>query len=146
MNNNALNTEWCLLQNQFDSYEKHSLYIKLVSVLVLVATLLANAPSIFIVLVLAVLWLQDAIWKTFQSRIEPRLLQLEQWISEQDEQDTNQSQLNQNRAFQFNSYYQRSAFTGIALIGEYLKQALRPTVAFPHIVLMAIFLANMFLN
>ena len=43
--------EWCLLQNQFDSYEKHSLYIKLLSVIVLLAAEISDVISIFIVLV-----------------------------------------------------------------------------------------------
>ncbi len=51
-------TEWCLLQNQFDSYEKHSLYIKLLSVIVLLTAEISGATSIIIVLILLVLWLQ----------------------------------------------------------------------------------------
>ncbi len=119
------NTEWCLLQNQFDSYEKHSLYIKLLSVIVMLAAQLSGVITVMIVLVLVVLWLQDAVWKTFQSRIEPRLLQVEACISEESTVG----------AFQFNREYQQVRLKGIALIGEYAHQALRPTVAFPHIIL-----------
>ena len=39
MDINAYKAEWSLLQNQFDSYEKHSLYVKLLSVMVLVAAI-----------------------------------------------------------------------------------------------------------
>ncbi len=52
------NTEWCLLQNQFDSYEKHSLYIKLLSVIVVLVAEVSDSISLLIVLVLLVLWLQ----------------------------------------------------------------------------------------
>ena len=93
METKEFKTEWCLLQNQFDSYEKHSLYIKLLNVIVLLAAEISGVINIFIVLVLVVIWLQDAIWKTFQSRIEPRLLQIEKTISEKSEES----------AFQFNS-------------------------------------------
>lgn len=123
-------TEWCLLQNQFDSYEKHSLYIKLLSIIVLLAAEISDVISIIIVLVLVVLWLQDAIWKTFQSRIEPRLLQIEKYISEKSEESV----------FQFNSEYHRDRLSGISLIKEYVRQSIRPTVAFPHIVLILILL------
>lgn len=127
---NEFKTEWCLLQNQYDSYEKHSLYIKLLSVLVILAAEIADVISILIILVLVVLWLQDAIWKTFQSRIEPRLLQIEKYISEKSEESV----------FQFNSEYHRGRLSGTSLINEYARQSIRPTVAFPHIVLILILL------
>lgn len=132
MEKNAFNAEWCLLQNQFDSYEKHSLYIKLLSVIVLLAAEISDAVSIFVVLILVVLWFQDAIWKTFQSRIEPRLLQLEKHISEKSEES----------AFQYNSEYQRVRVSGLSLINEYVRQSIRPTVAFPYIVLILVALAQ----
>jgi hypothetical protein len=130
METTEFKAEWCLLQNQFDSYEKHSLYIKLLSVIVLVTAEISNVINIFIVLVLVVLWLQDAIWKTFQSRIEPRLLRIEKYISETSEES----------AFQFNSEYHRGRLSGISLIIEYVPQSIRPTVAFPHLVLILILL------
>ncbi|VAW89587.1 hypothetical protein MNBD_GAMMA18-1707 [hydrothermal vent metagenome] len=132
MEKNEFKTEWCLLQNQFDSYEKHSLYIKLVSIIVLLSAEISNVMSIFVVLVLMVLWLQDAIWKTFQSRIEPRLLQIEKYISEESEES----------AFQFNSEYHSVRLSGLSLINEYVHQSIRPTVAFPHIVLILILLVQ----
>ncbi|MCW8875560.1 MAG: hypothetical protein OQJ89_03000 [Kangiellaceae bacterium] len=128
MKSEEYKTEWCLLQNQFDSYEKHSLYIKLVSILALVATVISDAAGVSVVLILLVLWLQDAIWKTFQSRIEMRLLQLEKSIMEENSGD----------AFQFNSHFQSIRPGGLSLIGEYLNQSIRPTVAFPHIALIVI--------
>lgn len=125
-------TEWCLLQNQFDSYEKHSLYIKLLSVVVLLLAEISSATSFVIFLVLLVLWLQDAIWKTFQSRIESRLLQLEKYIAEK----------NEASAFQFSSEFNRERLSGVSLISEYVHQAVRPTVAFPHVVLVLILLVQ----
>jgi len=128
--------EWCLLQNQFDSYEKHSLYIKLVSVIVLLAVEIFGVVSIFMFFILLVLWIQDAIWKTFQSRIESRLLAIEKASS--DGSDT--------KACQFNSEYRKVRLTGLSLIFEYAKQAIRPTVAFPHVALILILLVQFFLR
>jgi hypothetical protein len=128
METKGFKTEWCLLQNQFDSYEKHSLQIKLLSVIVLLAAKISDVSAIFTVLLLVVLWLQNAIWKTFQSRIEPRLLQLEKYILEGSEESP----------FQFNSGYYRVRLRGAALISEYLRQSIRPTVAFPYVVLVVI--------
>lgn len=127
-----LKTEWCLLQNQLDSYEKHALYIKLLSIMVLLAAVLGNAIGLSIILILLVLWLQDAIWKTFQSRIESRLLQIEGSISEE----------KSGGAFQYSSNYLKTRLTGLSLINEYFIQAVRPTVAFPHVVLIVIVLVQ----
>ncbi len=40
--------------------------------------------------------------------------------------------------YQFNSDFILSRPGGIGLVAEYLRQALRPTVAFPHVVLLAL--------
>ena len=128
-----LSSEWSLLQGQFDSYEKHSLLIKLSSIGILSAAYFTNHLSVFVLLLLLVLWLQDAIWKTFQARIDARLLQLEEYLS-------NEHAL-ENRdgiAFQFNSLYAQNRPGSVGLLKEYLGQSLRPTVAFPHIVLITI--------
>jgi hypothetical protein len=124
----ALADEWSLLQNQFDSYEKFSLLIKLSSTAMLGAALLINHPSIFVLFLLATLWLQDAIWKTFQARIESRLLQLERSLVAG----------TQEAAYQFNSQYLLSRPGVVGLLKEYFVQALRPTVAFPHALLILI--------
>ena len=123
-----LGTEWCLLQNQFDSYEKHSLYIKLISIIVLLAANIAGQINAFTLLILLVLWLQDAIWKTFQSRTETRLLQIENHIAEAGEESRGHS-------FQFNSEYHKIRRCGSSLVCEYARQSIRPTVAFPHVLL-----------
>jgi hypothetical protein len=126
-----MENEWLLLQNQFDSYEKYSLLIKLANTAILCAVYITNRPGIFVVFLLLALWLQDAIWKTFQSRIEARLLKIEAcMVSDGDP-----------KPYQFNSDFLKNRPGNSALVGEYLRQALRPTVAFPHalLVLMLVF-------
>jgi hypothetical protein len=126
-------TEWCLLQNQLDSYEKYSLLIKLASVFVLSSAVLFDGAVLMTAGILVVLWLQDAIWKTFQSRIERRLLQLEALLA------GGPSPAGETGApYQFNSDFILSRPGGIGLVAEYLRQALRPTVAFPHVALLAL--------
>lgn len=125
MTSAALHSEWTLLQNQFDSYEKFSLVIKLVSLVVFSCVYIAGQMSWVLLVILAALWLQDAIWKTFQSRIESRLLLVEDWIAQQA----------YSQACQFNRQFAQSRLSGLGLIKEYLKQALRPTTAFLHAIL-----------
>ncbi|MBL4781954.1 MAG: hypothetical protein JKX92_06890 [Porticoccaceae bacterium] len=130
MQTSHLAAEWSLLQNQFDSYEKYSLLIKLSSIGVLAAAYFTNHLSVFILCLLFILWLQDAIWKTFQARIGSRLLQLEAYLSNE-----HAPQHSDGIAFQFNSLYARNRPNSIDLVKEYFSQALRPTIAFPHVLL-----------
>ena len=129
---NNINQEWLLLQTQFDSYEKHSLYIKLFSAAVLLTAEYSGVVTIGQILLLMVLWLQDGIWKTFQSRIESRLLLVERNISES----------NSKEAFQFNSEFIKLRPGNFSLIKEYLTQSIRPTVAYPHAALILIMVFN----
>ncbi len=131
MQRSEISTEWTLLQNQFDSYEKYSLIIKLSSIGFCSAVYLMGKESVFAFIILMTLWLQDAIWKTFQSRIEIRLLQLERLLVQATDTDDGISS-----AFQFNKQYLDNRPTAAGLVKEYLQQALRPTVAFPHILLL----------
>ncbi len=141
MTTSLLASEWSLLQNQFDSYEKYSLLIKLSSIGILSAAYFSNHLSVFVLLLLLlILWLQDAIWKTFQARIDARLLQLENYLSNEHSLESRDG-----IAFQFNSLYAQNRPGSVGLLKEYLRQSLRPTVAFPHIVLIAILAFHLFL-
>ena len=107
-----------------------SLLIKLFAVAVLAAAAFVDHRSPIPLALLLVLWLQDAIWKTFQSRIEVRLLQLETHLAS--------GEANDGDAFQYNRLFadNRPGVTG--LVQDYLQQAARPTVAFPHLLLVCI--------
>lgn len=124
----ALTGEWKVLQNQFDSYEKHSLYIKLVALVLLTTGLFSDLSLWMLLPILAIVWLLDGIWKTFQARIEVRLLKVEQAIAQSQE----------ITACQFNQDFLTQRLGVVGLVGEYLKSALRPTVAYPHVLLILI--------
>ncbi len=117
--------EWTVLQNQYDSYEKYSLLIKLISIIIFSGAILFSKPSIPLLIIMAILWLQDAIWKTFQSRIEPRLLKIECQLIEEEP----------TIACQFNQQYLKYKSGIMGMIKEYLSQAVRPTIAYPYIIL-----------
>ncbi|NTS77736.1 hypothetical protein HR060_12780 [Catenovulum sp. SM1970] len=122
-NTKGLNNEWLLQQKQFDEYEKLSLIIKLVAICSVIA-LYASSASIFLCCaVLAILWGQDAIWKTFQARIEQRLSTIEAAIKAGDDSA---------HAFQFNTHFAENRASTIGLVLEYVKSALKPTVAYPY--------------
>lgn len=69
--------------------------------------------------------MQDAIWKTFQSRIEARLLQIENCLLIECGE----------KEFQFNRLYKKNRPGVVGLMGEYLRQAIRSSIAFPHVLL-----------
>jgi hypothetical protein len=134
-----LQNEWITLQTQYDSYEKCSLAIKLFSILVCCMLVFALDAGIGSLLVAAILWLQDGIWKTFQHRIGQRLEVVEQAI--QDFPD-HTSQM----GMQFNLTWNQFRPGAIGLISEYIKQALKPTVAYPHVVLIALVVGQLYVN
>lgn len=131
MQTTDLSNEWVILQNQFDSYEKYSLIIKLAAISTVALAYFLHHVHLFMFLLILVFWLQDAIWKTFQSRIETRLLQLENYLSAEQNLERGDT-----KAYQFNSLWMENRPGTAGLIKDYFSQAKRPTVAFPYAVLL----------
>jgi hypothetical protein len=77
-----------------------------------------------------VLWLQEGIFKTWQSRLGERLLQLEGLIA----QDSPPA----GAAFQLHSGWVARRAGSKGLLAEYAASAARPTVAFPYAVLLIV--------
>ncbi len=120
----GLQDEWLLLQKQHEHYEFAALAVKLGAV-----GLFAFDASLLGAL-LAVLWLQDAIVKTFQSRLGVRLLRIEQSLAQPEARGT--------AAMQLHSQWLADRPGGLALLREYALSACRPTVAFPYVALIVL--------
>jgi hypothetical protein len=138
-----LQTEWVTLQTQFDSYEKCSLAIKLFSILVCCILVFAFNAAIESLLVVAILWLQDGIWKTFQNRIGQRLEVVEQAI--QNHAESTQEQTSQ-LGMQFNLAWSQARSNAIGLVCEYIKQSLKPTVAYPYVILIILVIVQLYVR
>ncbi|MFV0477027.1 MAG: hypothetical protein ACK5ME_04225 [Parahaliea sp.] len=123
--------EWMLLQKQYDSYEKFSLLIKLTNIILVTWLLFVGHAGFWAAAVAAILWLQDGIWKTYQSRINTRLLVVEVALAEE-------PSANEAGPLQYNRSWlaMRHGVTG--LLKEYLCHAMAPTVAYPHVLLIAL--------
>lgn len=121
---NALHHEWLALQGQHERYEALALGVKLVA---FVATVVVSDNTLALAL-LALLWLQEAVLKTFQARLGERLLAVEQGLKSGAEL----------APMQLHSAWLATRPRGAALAAEYLKSALRPTVALPYPLLMAL--------
>ena len=119
---NALHQEWLALQGQHERYEALALGVKLVA---FAATVLVPDNTLALAL-LALLWLQEAVLKTFQGRLGDRLLVVEAGLKAGDGAT----------AMQLHSDWLAARPRGLGLVVQYLKSALRPTVALPYPLLM----------
>lgn len=126
-----LSQQWQTLHNNYESYEQYSLIIKLVSIslTVLAMTLAVNIMLLFFII--AILWLQEAIWKTYQSRLSDVIIELEK---------------ESDGAYPLYSQWQENRPSTVKLVNEYINSALKPTVAFPYAPLMVIVFVFHFLN
>lgn len=120
--------EWSTLQNQYDAFEKISLLLKLFAVAVCVLLAFEVAHPEILIIVNGVLWVQDAIWKTFQSRFSDRLLVIEADLAQQ-------SALS---SIQFNTAWEAKRKGFVSLLSEYLRHLVKPTIVFPHFPLLCV--------
>ncbi|MBU3019930.1 hypothetical protein KO519_19840 [Paraglaciecola agarilytica] len=134
----ALRQEWNVLQNQYDDYEKFAAIIKLVCIALVVSIFCFSEAHLLSIAVVLLLWLQEAMWKTFQGRIEARLLVVETLLSQPS--GTEQS----DAAMQFNRNWLAQRPSVVGLLIEYAKSALRPTVALHYILLLLVILTACF--
>jgi hypothetical protein len=128
--NSFVAQEWVTLQNNYEQYEKSALLIKLLSIVIFCTCLLLSLGAIFSSVLMLILWLQEGIWKTYQSRLAVRLLAVEKLIA--------LGVRVEEKAFQLHTHWQanRSGLSGLGK--EYLLNAARPTVAYPYVVLLLI--------
>jgi hypothetical protein len=123
--------EWAVLQDNHEQYEKTSLLIKLGGIALFVACMVLSVDIFTGLLLILVLWIQEAVLRTSQSRLGERILRIEQLIS----------QAAPAPAYQLHTEWQATRPGIGGLLAEYGKNMLRPTVAFPYVVLMGMTLA-----
>ena len=123
----ALHQEWLALQGQHERYEALALGVKLVAFVAVVVV----PDNPMAVALLALLWLQEAVLKTFQGRLGDRLLAVEAALRSGES----------TGAMQLHSDFEARRPRAGALLAEYLKCALRPTVALPYPLLMVLAVA-----
>lgn len=120
--------EWATLQNNHEQYERCSLLIKLGAIALFVAYLALSLDGLIVLLLMLVLWVQEAIFRTSQSRLGLRILRIEQCL------DDGLSA----PAYQLHSEWLAARPGTAGLVAEYGKNMVRPTVAFPYVVLIGI--------
>jgi hypothetical protein len=126
----ALCHEWATLQNNHEQYENTSLLIKLGGIALFVACLALSLDVVISLLLMLVMWIQEAVFRTSQSRLGRRILRIEQLLG--------QDQATTTAAYQLHSEWLATRPGLAGLVAEYGKNMLRPTVAFPYVVLIGI--------
>lgn len=124
----ALASEWNSLQQHYYRYEQQAVLIKLVAVGLAMLGLHWQYAWL-VVAVTLLLWLQEAMLRTWQARLAERSLKLEAALRSPDSDIP---------ACQLHSDWHATRPGSIGLLRSYLLSALRPTVVLPYAVLLLI--------
>ncbi len=119
--------EWISLQAQYEHYERTSLLIKLISVVLFGLGLMFPMNVLLVAAFVLIFWLQEGIVRTFQARLGERILHVEGCLRDPEMIGF---------AFQLHTEWQKNRPSSFGLILEYAKNAARPTVAFPYVALL----------
>ncbi len=122
---NDFQNEWAIIHNDIEKYERFSLIIKLFSILICTLSIALSINSFVTIFLILVLWLQEGIWKTFQQRLATRIFLIENNIKNKTDKN----------AFQLYSEWQNNRLGAVKLITEYISNSVKPTVAYPYILL-----------
>jgi len=99
------------------------------------ASIALSISFVVSVSLILIIWLQDGIWKTFQARSEARLLELERAYAEVKSSGEKECTL---IGFQLNNEFLLNRPSVAKLLRQYLIQSVRPTVAYPHVILVLV--------
>ena len=129
--------EWMTLHHDFEKYEQFALIIKLVCVIISVVCLTVFIDTLFSIILILTLWLQEGIWKTYQARIGARILVIEQQMLKATNDEPHR--------FQFYSEWEKNRPGMFGLMMEYIKNSFRPTVIYPYKILIVITIISAFI-
>ena len=130
----GLAREWVTLQTHHEQYEQSALLIKLAGVVLVAGGWALSASGWGLAVLVAILWVQESIYRTSQSRLGERLLRVERFLKDNPQPAP--------PAFQLHSEWLAGRPGLVGLLAEYAASASRPTVAFPHVVLMLLALVG----
>ena len=127
---NPLCLEWQTLQNNHEQHERNALLIKLTCLALSLLGLAAHVPGLWLAIGIALLWVQEGIIKTYQTRLANRLLRVEALMLQTQPEPS---------AMQLHTQWVEQRPNGATLIAGYFLSACRPTVAFPYVPLLVCF-------
>ena len=132
--NELLGQEWTTLQNNHEQYERGGLLLKVVAVVLTAAGAGLGFDALLVGGMVALLWVQEGIYRTFQSRIGARILRVEALVRDGGLHagETPLAGAPDGPAFQLHSEWLATRQGVAGLLAEYARSACRPTVAFPY--------------
>lgn len=119
-----LGHEWSTLQRDHERHERTAVLVKVAAVFLAGTVFVVAIPAWVGLLLIAALWLQEAMLRTVQARLGDRLLRVETLMAEDPD--------GARGAYRFHTEWAAQRGGAGALLAEYLGAALRPTVAFPY--------------
>jgi hypothetical protein len=126
-----LSQQWQTLHNNYENYETYSLIIKLVSISLTTISMTLGLHATITFFIIATLWLQEGIWKTYQNRLSDVIIKLEK---------------DNNATYPLYNQWQENRPSKVKLVKSYISNALKPTVVIPYAPLMVIVLVFHSLN
>jgi hypothetical protein len=130
MRETAFGQEWITLQGNHEKHEHSRLLIKLTCIVLWVAGLALWPNWMVIILMILLLWIQESIFSTFQSRLAERILRIEHFFKDASQEG--------QAPFQLHSEWEATRPGMARMLAQYAANALRPTVAFPYVPLIVI--------
>lgn len=118
--------EWLQLQQSHDQMEQHALWLKTVSLLTWLTLVFVQESLLIQVAAMLLFWYLESGWRTQQQRAAERLLALEQAMFNQ-----------QDIACRWQSSWLQQRPGVVGLLTDYLRAALKPTVAALYLLLLA---------
>jgi len=124
-----LHEQWQTLHNSHENYEQYALIIKLVAIASTLLVFSFSVATLAAILLIAALWLQEGIWKTFQSRTADAIIAIEEKLVLNKSKQSNGSE----QAYLFYKEWQANRPNSKALVIEYINNSLKPTVLYPYL-------------
>jgi len=125
---NLLSQEWQILHQDHEKYDQYGLLIKLTALLAALLSLGLKIELWLALIFIMLPWLQEGIWRTVQARTSDRILTIEKLLNKSGDQP----------AMQFYSNWEAGRPDTVGLIKEYLRNSVRPTVAYPYVILLGV--------
>ena len=116
----ALEREWVVLQGNIEQHERNALAVKLLAVFLFTAAVLFSLAENLTAWLIVILWVQEAMLRTFQARLGARILRIEDVLRGA-----------AGQAMQLHTEWAAARGGLVGMLVEYAKNANRPTVAFP---------------
>ena len=128
--------QWRTLHNNHESYENYALIIKLVATALALFSFIFSVATFISLLLLATLWLQEGIWKTFQQRTASAIMAVEDKLALNEPEQSAET----IKPYLVYTQWQDNRPSAKALIAEYVSNSLKPTVLYPYVPLMIVVL------